>query len=167
MKNCKRCGKAMDSIFNVCPYCGLNVADTGSENDPYSQAQNDQQPNQNPFGYQNSYAQPNQGASDNSGYYQQNYYPPNSGYTPAPRPQRSAYIAAILSIIGGMFGLHNFYLDNTKRAIIQLVVSLVGLVFTFGVATIAMQVWAVTEGLRLLKGEINTDGTGAMIKMGW
>lgn len=171
MKTCKRCGKAMDSVFNVCPYCGLPVADTENENEQFAQPQNEQQsqqsqPNQQ-HGYQNGYTQPNQGAPYNGGYYQQNYYPPNSGYTPAPRPQRSAYIAAMLAIIGGMFGLHNFYLDNSKRATIQLVVSLAGFVLTFGIATIAVEVWAITEALKILKGEINTDGTGAMIKMGW
>lgn len=166
MKTCKRCGKAMDSVFNVCPYCGLNVVDMGNESEQSSQPQNDQQ-NENAYAHQNGCAQTNQGTSYNGGYYQQNYYPPNTGYTPAPRPQRSAYIAAFLAIFGGMFGLHNFYLDNTKRAITQLVISLVGMVLTFGIATIAIEVWAVTEGLKILKGEINTDGTGAMIKMGW
>lgn len=166
MKTCKICGKAMDDSYKVCPYCGTpeNSAEADSrQNQPNAQQQNPHQ--QNPYGQQNNYYQP--GGYANNGYNQQQYAQPNPAYTPAPRPQRSAYIAAILSFIGGMFGLHNFYLDNKKTATIQLVVSLVGLVFTFGIASIAMEIWAITEGMKILKGEINTDGTGAMIKMGF
>lgn len=169
MKTCKICSRAMDDSFNVCPYCGNAATETVNENEQSAQQPNEQQNpyNQNNYGYQNNYTQPNAGQTYNGGYYQQTYSQPHSEYTPVPRPQRSAYIAGILAIIGGMFGLHNFYLDNTKRATIQLVVSIVGLVLTFGVATIAMEVWGIIEGLKILKGEINTDGTGAMIKMGW
>lgn len=169
MKTCKICSRAMDDSFNVCPYCGNAANSTANDNGQTAQQPNEQQNpyNQNNYGYRNNNAQPDVGATPNGGYYQQTCYQTHSDYTPAPRPQRSAYIAGILAIIGGMFGLHNFYLDNTKRATIQLVVTLAGLVLTFGVASIAMEVWAVIEGLKILKGEINTDGTGAMIKMGW
>ena len=175
MKTCRQGGKAMDSSFNVCPYCGLPFTAVEAENEQPQQPQQEQQapeqPNQNVNNQNNvNYQQQNNGYNNgyNGGYAQQmNYYPPVSGYTPAPRPQRSAYIAALLAIFGGIFGLHNFYLDNSKRAVTQLVVSIAGLVLTFGIATVAMEVWAVTEALKILKGEINTDGTGAMIKMGW
>lgn len=167
MKTCKICGKAMDDSYNVCPYCGTPENVSPAE-ETQTNEQNNYQQNayrQNPYSQQNNYHQPNFNTPPYTNAYSQPQHKP--GYTPAPRPQRSAYIAAILSIIGGMFGLHNFYLDNYKTAKIQLVVSLAGLVLTFGVASIAMEVWAVIEGLRILKGEINTDGTGEMIKMGW
>ena len=154
MKICKTCGKAMDDSYAVCPYCGAAAEPSVNVN-----TEPDPQPGQQSQPYGASYGQTNQ-------QYQQPYQPPvNTGYTPAPRPQRSAYIAAILAFMGGMFGLHNFYLDNKNRAICQLVVSLVGIVLTFGVATIAMEIWAIVEGIKILRGDINTDGTGALIKM--
>ena len=165
MKTCKICGKAMDDSYNVCPYCG---ADETAEANSEQTQQNTWQQNpyqQNPY-QQNGGYQQNQNPYANNGSYQQ-YTPPKQNYTPAPRPQRSAYIAAIRAFIGGMFGLHNFYLDNKKTATIQLVVSLVGIALTFGIATIAIEVWAIIDAVKILKGEINTDGTGAMIKMSW
>ena len=175
MKTCRQCGKSMDSSFNVCPYCGLPFAVVETENEQPAQEQQEANEQQNQSNTQNNYQQYNQynyqqqyqANGYNGGYGQMNYYPPHSGYTPAPRPQRSAYIAALLAIFGGIFGLHNFYLDNSKRAVTQLVISIAGLVVTFGIATVVMEIWAVTEALKILKGEINTDGTGTMIKMGW
>ena len=164
MKTCKICGKAMDDSYNVCPYCG---ASENAGESAQAEQQNTYQQNtyrQNPYGQQNSNYQPYTNPCANS--YNQQYTQPK-GYTPAPRPQRSAYIAAILAFFGGIFGLHNFYLDNKKTATIQLIISLVGLVLTFGIATIAMEVWAVIDAIKILKGEINTDGTGALIKMEW
>lgn len=181
MKTCKQCGRAMDDLFNVCPYCGFSI-NTATENEQApsgnnyipeengGQNQYEQQSYSTAYRYsqpETGHSQPNQGPNYGGGYYQQNHYSSDTGYTPSPRPQRSAYIAGILAIVGGMFGLHNFYLDNTKRATIQLAVSVLGIFLTFGIASIAMEVWAVTEGIKILKGEINTDGTGAMIKMGW
>lgn len=170
MKICKICGKAMDDSYSVCPYCGAASEPSGNPN-PDPQGQQQGQPNP-PYGapYTQTHSQqqyyggaPYGQAEQNP--YQQPYPPKNNGYTPAPRPQRSAYIAAILAFFGGIFGLHNFYLDNKNRAICQLVVSIVGFVVTLGIATLAMEIWAIVEGLQLLRGDINTDGTGALIKM--
>lgn len=114
----------------------------------------------------NTYTQPNYNQQQNyGGYYQQPAYHASADYTPAPGLQRSAYIAAILAFALGFVGIHNFYLDKKNRALIQLLVSIIGMVFTFGLSVIAMEVWAIIEGVRILKGEINTDGTGALIKM--
>lgn len=156
MKVCKACSKPMDDTFNVCPHCGAPADSQPAEenfnqnNNQQNFYQNAQQNNQPPF-YAGFQPNPN--------------YQPDSKYRPEPRPQRSAYVAALLAFFGGMFGLHNFYLDYKKTAIIQLVVTLAGFVLTFGIASIAMQVWAVIDCIKLLKGEINIDGTGAKIKL--
>lgn len=157
MKTCNVCGKAMDDKYTVCPYCGAAL--TADANQNYA---NNQQ-NANPYGNQNFDNQQQFGGA----YYQQPQQPHNSNvdYTPAPRPQRSAYIAALLAFTLGAFGVHNFYLDKKNRALTQLLVSLLASAITFGLSLIAMQIWAYVEGVKLLKGEINTDGTGAMIKM--
>lgn len=157
MKTCNVCGKAMDDKYTVCPYCGAVLAADANQN--YA---NNQQ-NTNPYGNQNFDNQQQFGGA----YYQQPQQPNNSNidYTPAPRPQRSAYIAALLAFTLGAFGVHNFYLDKKNRALTQILVSLLAAAITFGLSVIAMQIWAYVEGVKLLKGEINTDGTGAMIKM--
>lgn len=161
MKLCKICSKPMDDSFSTCPYCGA-PADGQPVAEENTQQNNTYQHNFYQQQNQNQYNTPPFTAS-----YQQNtsYQNSNEKYTPEPRPQRSAYIAAILAFVGGMFGLHNFYLDYKKTAIIQLVVSLVGFVLTFGIATLAMEVWAIIDAIKILKGEINLDGTGAKIKL--
>ncbi len=157
MKICNVCGKAMEDNYNVCPYCG-RAADFSAENQqntqPSAAEQNNYQQNQ-----QQSYQAPHVTAAPVN-----NAEPPE--YTPAPKPQRSAYVAAILAVFLGAFGVHNFYLDRKNRALTQLLISVIGAALTFGVATLAMEVWAVVEGLKILKGEINTDGNGNLIKMG-
>lgn len=165
MKMCKSCGKAMDDMYTVCPYCGASVDGGASEADnsqqnPYGQQA--QYAQQNPYGQQAQYAQ--QSPYSQQAQYAQQNDPPE--YTPAPRPQRSAYIAAILAFSPlGAFGIHDFYLDRKNKALKYLLISLIGSFLTCGLATTVMYILSLIEGFKILKGEINTDGTGAMIKM--
>lgn len=154
MKICKVCGRAMDDNYNVCPYCGTVPGDARDDSQQT-------EPQQSDMGYN---APPQYQAPPLRNDINQKNEPPE--YTPAPRPQRSAYVAAILAVFLGAFGVHNFYLDRKNRALMQLLIAVIGAALTFGVATLAMEVWAVIEGVKILKGEINTDGTGNMIKMG-
>lgn len=164
MKTCKICGKAMDDSFNVCPYCSAPVNGGEEKKENINENNTYQQPQ---FTEQESYYQPN--FDPNTNPYSQQFTPPKAApsYTPAPRPQRSAYIAAFLAIFGGIFGLHHFYLDNNKKGIIHLVVSVLGFLLTFGIATIVILVLSIIDAIKILKGEINTDGSGHHIKMGW
>lgn len=155
MKICKICSRPMDDTFSTCPYCGA-VADGQPATEENTQQNN---------AYGQNFYQQQQQNQYNTPPFTGNFQQPDEKYTPEPRPQRSAYIAAILAFVGGMFGLHNFYLDYKKTAWIQLVVSLVGFVLTFGIASIAMEVWAIIDAIKILKGEINIDGTGAKIKL--
>ncbi len=66
--------------------------------------------------------------------------------------QKSKMAAGLLGIFLGAWGIHNFYLGFTKKAIIQIVVSLV----TCGIGGI----WGFIEGIMILCGKINTDANG-------
>lgn len=70
--------------------------------------------------------------------------------------QKSKLVAGLLGIFLGGWGIHNFYLGNTKKAIIQIVVSLV----TCGIGGI----WGLVEGILILVGNINTDANGNPLK---
>jgi TM2 domain-containing membrane protein YozV len=83
-------------------------------------------------------------------------YPP--GMYPAGRPARvSRLIYVILAIFLGSFGVHNFAAGHTNTAIIQLIVSLVGILLTpctFGITALAplgMFVWAIVEAVTVTK----------------
>ena len=66
-------------------------------------------------------------------------YQPQPGMAPPPGyPQKSRVAAGILAILLGHFGIHSFYLGNTSRGLMQLLISLL----TCGVGWIIMSIWA-------------------------
>ncbi len=131
--NCPNCGSELANDAKFCSVCGNPVpvqnGGAGTEN----AAPNYQNPAPN---YQNP--RPN---------YQ--YAAPNS----APK---SRLLAGILGLLLGGIGVHNFYLGNTTRAVIQIVVSCV----TCGVGSI----WGFVEGILILCRQINTDANGIPLK---
>ena len=64
--------------------------------------------------------------------------------------------AGLLGIFLGGWGIHNFYLGNTTRGIIQIIVTIV----TCGIGAI----WGLVEGIMILTGAINTDAKGNPLK---
>lgn len=116
-----------------------------------------QNPQQTPPQYQPpQYNQPPQ---------QQVYYtnqPQMTDIPPEGYQQKSRLAAALLAITVGCFGVHNFYLGNNTKAIIQLVITVV----TCGFGAIATVIWAFVEGVQLLIGEGKNryDGNGVIMK---
>lgn len=149
MKFCTKCGKAMEDNYSVCPYCGAAV-----EGDDAAANQN---------------AQAAYGAGYGQGAPAGAYAPPPAAtgsapeYTPAPKPQRSAYVAAFLALFFGVYGLHDFYLDRKNKGLVKLLVTLLGC----GIGPFVSMVLSIIDAIKLFKGEINTDGNGDLIKMGW
>ncbi|HMQ25480.1 MAG TPA: TM2 domain-containing protein [Acidimicrobiales bacterium] len=86
------------------------------------------------------------------------YQPPAGGQVPAVGPDgtplKSKMVAGLLGIFLGGFGVHNFYLGNTNKGIIQIVVTLV----TCGIGAI----WGTIEGILILVGNegFSTDAQG-------
>ena len=74
--------------------------------------------------------------------------------TPSVNPamQKSKLVAGLLGIFVGGLGIHNFYLGNNSRAVLQIVLSFV----TCGAASL----WGFIEGIIILCGNINTDANG-------
>ena len=71
---------------------------------------------------------------------------------PANPQAKSKVVAGLLGIFLGGWGIHNFYLGNTNRGIVQIIVSLV----TCGIGSL----WGFIEGIMILAGSINTDADG-------
>ena len=101
---------------------------------------------------------------------------------------KSKIAAGLLGIFLGQFGVHNFYLANTKKALIQCIVSAVCWVLyiicmilgvltaAFGVGIIfflfaivlcagpgGMSIWGLVEAIMILAGKITVDGKGNAI----
>jgi TM2 domain-containing membrane protein YozV len=75
------------------------------------------------------------------------------GTAPPPGWQpKQKIVAGILGILLGGFGIHSFYLGNSKKGIIQIVASVV----TCGL----LGLWGFIEGIMILIGNVNTDAYG-------
>ncbi len=79
------------------------------------------------------------------------------GYA-APAAQKSKIAAALLAFFLGTFGVHNFYLGYTNKAIWQLLLGTVGA--CLGVGPFISGIWGIIEGVQILTGSIATDANG-------
>jgi len=75
---------------------------------------------------------------------------------PAGYQQKEKLVAGLLGILVGGFGVHSFYLGDTKKGVIQIVVTLV----TCGIGSL----WGLIEGIMILTGSISTDANGVPLK---
>lgn len=83
---------------------------------------------------------------------QQNYNAnPNVQTSP-----KSKIAAGLLGIFLGSFGVHNFYLGYTGKAIAQLLITLL----TCGFGAFVSSIWGLIEGILILTGSINIDANG-------
>lgn len=69
---------------------------------------------------------------------------------------KSKIAAGLLGIFLGAFGVHNFYLGNTGKAVAQLLISVLSC-FTLAVVS---EIWGLIEGIMILTGSITTDAQG-------
>lgn len=164
---CKNCGNVFGDHLTVCPSCGAPVEPVSEETkvadvepqvlpeaqQPEAQAYQQQAYQQQPY-QQQPYQQPYQQPVQNTA------YNPNAAYqagAPVYNPnmmgqRKSKLVAGLLGIFIGGFGVHNFYLGYTSKAVIQIVVSLL----TCGIGSL----WGFIEGIMILAGSINTDANG-------
>lgn len=108
---------------------------------------------------QTGYQQPGyqQGGYQQPGYqYQQPVYqmPPQPAMAPAyaygaaPVGTKSKMAAGLLGIFFGAWGVHNFYLGYTSKAVVQIIVTLV----TFGIGSL----WGFIEGIVILCSSVGS-----------
>ncbi len=140
---CKNCGNQMDNNAAFCTNCGASTG-TGT-----SFCQNCGQP-----------TMPNAVVCTACGS-ALNGYNPNQSYAQNQSPypeteQKSKLAAGLLGIFLGAWGIHNFYIGNTTRGVIQLLLT----IFSCGIAGI----WGFIEGILILAGSINTDANGVPFK---
>ncbi len=78
----------------------------------------------------------------------------DSPFYPLGYRRKSRTAAAVLGILLGVIGVHNFYLGYTGKAVAQLLISLL----SGFILSVIPFVWGIVEGIMLLCGTINTDG---------
>ena len=135
---CRNCGNEMDNNATFCVKCGV-AAGTGNVFCPNCGTQ----------------SHPQAVACVNCGF----------GLAPAGLGDRKSKLAAgLLGIFLGGLGIHNFYLGYQKKALIQLLVCIIGGVLTCGIAAVAIEIWGLIEGIMILSGNISVDGKGIPLK---
>ena len=85
---------------------------------------------------------------------------PQQNFTQPGIEQKSVLVAALLAFFLGTFGVHNFYLGYTSKAVAQLLIT----VISCGMGAVITQIWAIVEMVLLLTGSINLDGNGMPLK---
>lgn len=70
--------------------------------------------------------------------------------------EKSRFVAAVLQLFCGCFGLGRFYLGYKTYAILQIITS----VLTFGVVGF---LWGLSDGVLILNGAVCCDGDGRII----
>lgn len=73
---------------------------------------------------------------------------------------KSKIAAGLLGIFLGTFGVHNFYLGYTNKAIPQLILGTAGAIILCGMGPVISSIWGLVEGIMILTGSINKDADG-------
>ena len=132
---CKNCSKEMDPNAVICINCGVKAGDGAKY-------------------CQNCGNETMSGAAAcvNCG----------AALTPSVNPatQKSKIAAGVLGILLGSFGIHNFYLGFTGKAVAQLLIS----ILSCGTLSVVSGIWGLIEGIMILTGSINADATGTPLK---
>ena len=66
---------------------------------------------------------------------------------------KSKLAAGLFGIFLGVFGVHNFYLGFTGKAVAQLLIT----VLSCGILSPVSAIWGLIEGIMILAGNINKD----------
>lgn len=78
----------------------------------------------------------------------------------APKAGKNRVVVGLIALFLGSLGIHNFYLGYQNKGLTQLLVSTIGGLFSCGIATLAMQIWALIEAIQIFSGTIATDAAG-------
>ena len=137
---CKNCGQEIDNLAAVCIHCGVAVGN-GTK---FCQNCGKDIPENAAFCI-------NCGVAVNGG--------ANNTAKPEVNPNaKSKLVAGLLGILVGSLGIHNFYLGYTKRAVAQLLIT----VLSCGSLSVVSAIWGLVEGIFYLIGHggYTTDANG-------
>lgn len=113
---------------------------------PFSQAPPYPQGPQNHGAPQGAYANPGQpfaGAQQYGGVYVEE----------VPWSDKSKLAAGLFGILLGTFGVHNFYLGYTGKAVAQLLIT----ILSFGLLSFVSAIWGLVEGILILSASVGTQ----------
>lgn len=166
--NCPNCHKELSDDIRFCPYCGGSLINTNQPEQDGDMGNTDTQPNgavpppQLYCEHCGALLKAGQLYCSDCGCSTQSS---GQNFTPnAPAKRKSKLAAGLMGIFLGALGIHNFYLGYYSKAVVQLLLTLIGvplccIVIGFFMMTVA-SVWGLVEGVLILSGQISTDGNG-------
>ena len=166
IKYCASCGSETPGNTVVCEICGQpvnnNLGGGMQFQQPQPQFQQVQPGFQQPGAQTFRSADPNASAfGQNTGYTAPNTFQQNAnGQLYQGVTYKSKVAAGLLGIFLGAFGVHNFYLGYTTKAIVQLLLT----VLSCGTLSFISGIWGIVEGIMCLTGSINQDAKGLPLK---
>lgn len=138
---CENCGKEIPDDSRICGFCGEQIHQSGNQ-------------------YEN--------ASQLSCVGEQGYDVAQNFNQLLHQSSKSKVTAGLLGLFLGGWGVHNFYLGYTKKAIIQLSACIVGILLSWlGIGFViifGIGIWAFVESILILCGSVKTDGKGLPLK---
>ena len=82
---------------------------------------------------------------------------------------KSKLAAGLFALLLGSYGVHNFYMGYTGKAVCQLVLTIIGLALSFFYIglflVIGVSIWVTVEGILILASPTATDARG--VKLEW
>lgn len=75
---------------------------------------------------------------------------------------KSKSVAGLLAIFLGGLGIHDFYLGNTKKAIIHILLATVGILIFIG--PVISGIWGLVDGILIFSGKVSVDANGNPLK---
>ena len=132
---CTKCGNKLELNDTVCPNCGALIKDRVVKEEVVAEKVEDTKSEGNTYSNSNTNTTTN------------NTYNPQA---------KNKVVAGLLGIFLGGFGVHNFYLGYTGKAVAQLLITVLSCCRLSFVSSI----WGFIEGILILSGNINKDADG-------
>jgi len=131
---CTKCGSKLELNDTVCPNCGALIKDRVVKEEVVAEKVEDTK-------------------SEGNTYSNSNNTSTNNTYNPQ---AKNKVVAGLLGIFLGGFGVHNFYLGYTGKAVAQLLIT----VLSCCMLSFVSSIWGFIEGILILSGNINKDADG-------
>ena len=132
---CTKCGNKLELNDTVCPNCGALIKDRDEKEEVVAEKVEDTKSEGNTYSNSNTNTTTN------------NTYNPQA---------KNKVVAGLLGIFLGGFGVHNFYLGYTGKAVAQLLIT----VLSCCMLSFVSSIWGFIEGILILSGNINKDADG-------
>ena len=144
---CRNCGRKIEDDRELCEECVAKLKTETVNNDAQKVEVVEEVVNNNPINDNSSTNTNSANTTSNNG-------------ARVTTEQKSKLAAGLFGIFLGTFGVHNFYLGFTGKAVTQLLIT----VLSCGFLSPVSGIWGLIEGILILSGDQKKDASGVPLK---